>query len=40
VDALNAITHRFDLDSYDEALAAVADSHSVKTVLVPNGRAG
>ncbi len=35
VDTSGLITDRFGLDDYDAALAAVADSASVKTVLVP-----
>lgn len=33
------ITHRFGLEQYADALAAVGDSSSIKTVIVPNGDA-
>ena len=35
VETAGLITRRFDLGSYDKALAAVADSSVVKTVLIP-----
>jgi len=35
VDASGLISKRFDLDAYDQALAAVADSAVVKAVMVP-----
>ncbi|MBA3529984.1 MAG: zinc-binding dehydrogenase, partial [Propionibacteriaceae bacterium] len=36
VDTTALITDRFGLDEYGSALAAVADSHSVKAVIVPS----
>jgi D-arabinitol dehydrogenase (NADP+) len=35
VETTGLITRRFDLGSYDKALAAVADSSVVKTVIIP-----
>jgi D-arabinitol dehydrogenase (NADP+) len=35
VDTRGLVTHRFGLDAYDAALAAVADSSVVKAVLIP-----
>ena len=35
VDPAGLITHRFGLEQYGDALAAVADSSVVKSVLVP-----
>lgn len=35
VDTTGMITHSFGLDQYADALAAVADSSSIKTVIVP-----
>jgi len=35
VDPTGLITHRFGLEQYGNALAAVADSSSVKSVLIP-----
>ena len=35
VDSAGLITHRFGLEEYGDALAAVADSSVVKSVLVP-----
>jgi D-arabinitol dehydrogenase (NADP+) len=35
VDTTGMITHRFDLEHYDDALAAVASSSCIKAVIVP-----
>jgi D-arabinitol dehydrogenase (NADP+) len=35
VDTAGMITHRFALAEYDRALAAVASSQAIKTVIVP-----
>jgi D-arabinitol dehydrogenase (NADP+) len=35
VDTGGMITHRFSLDEYADALAAVADSASIKVVIEP-----
>ena len=35
VDPTGLITHRFGLDQYGEALAAVSDSAVVKSIIVP-----
>jgi len=38
IDTEGMITHRFGLDEYADALAAVADSTCIKAVMTPNGQ--